>query len=291
MKYCKILARSLPLENFMKYTAIPLEEKNRNVLFSYYNYDYNAPFCEKIHFHKNYEIILVENGRMDVFLDGKKCMLKDNECIIIQPYQAHSFHLHENSKNFTYNFSSTFISSFDAIASKKSIINPIFTLCDISRDYVKNTTKELFGRKIFIRSLPERKQETEIKAITYTLCSELLKTAEFSNATNKTSNIIMEVIEYICDNFEQNISLKEFALKHNYNYQYLSRRFNTFFDTGFKEVLNRYRIEQATSLLVETDQPISNIAFTSGFQSIRSFNDACIKYYNKTPSQIRSNHK
>jgi AraC-like DNA-binding protein len=98
----------------------------------------------------------------------------------------------------------------------------------------------------------------------------------------------MEVVEYICDNFEQNISLKDFAKNHNYNYQYLSRRFNSVFDTGFKEVLNRYRIEQATSYLEETDQPISTIAFASGFQSIRSFNDACLKYYNKTPSKIRS---
>ena len=272
----------------MKYTAIPLEEKNRNVLFSYYNYDYNAPFCEKIHFHKNYEIILVENGKMDIFLDGKNYTLKDNECIIIQPYQAHSFHLHENSKNFTFNFSSKYISSFDAIASKTIIINPIFILSDISREYIKNTTKELFGRKIFLRSLPEKKQETEIKSITYTLCSEILKTAKFLNIENKSQNIIMEVVEYICDNFEQNISLKEFAQKHNYNYQYLSRKFNTVFDTGFKEILNRYRIEQAISLLVETDQPISNVAFASGFQSIRSFNDTCLKYYNKTPSKIRS---
>ena len=289
MKYCKIIAESLHLENFMKYTAIPLEEKNRNVVFSYYNYDYNAPFCEKIHFHKNYEIILVENGKMDIFLDEKKWTLTENECIIIQPYQAHSFHLHENSKNLTYNFSSQYISSLDAVASKKSIINPIFTLSKTSREYVKSTTMELFGRKIFVRSLPERKLETEIKAITYVLCAELLKTVEFSNTANKTSNIIMDVIEYICDNFEQDVSLKEFANKHQYNYQYLSRKFNSFFDMGFKEVLNKYRLEQAISLIKETDQPISAIAFSSGFQSIRSFNDVCLKYYKQTPSKIRSN--
>jgi AraC-like DNA-binding protein len=52
-------------------------------------------------------------------------------------------------------------------------------------------------------------------------------------------------------------------------------------------VLNKYRIEQAVAYLQETDQPISAIAFASGFQSIRSFNDACLKYYKKTPSKIR----
>ncbi|MBE5732989.1 MAG: helix-turn-helix domain-containing protein [Clostridiales bacterium] len=272
----------------MKYLAVPQEEKNRNIFFSYLNYDYNSPACEKIHFHKYYEFVLVESGTMDVFIDGVSYLIKSGECVIIQPFQAHSFHLNNNSKNLTYNFIKKYASSFDALNSQKRILNPIFTPSPIASNFIINKTKELFGRKVFFRSLPEKKHETDIKAITYSLCSEFLKNAEFLPSNTKSQNIIMEVIEYICDNFEQNISLKEFAQKHNYNYQYLSRRFNTFFDTGFKEVLNRYRIEQAISYLEETDQPISTIAFSSGFQSIRSFNDACLKYYNKTPSKIRS---
>ncbi|MBO5223064.1 MAG: helix-turn-helix transcriptional regulator [Clostridia bacterium] len=271
----------------MKYIAFPQEEKNRNILFSYYNYDYNSPACEKIHFHKYYEFIIIEHGTMEIFIDGVSYVAKDGECVIIQPYQAHSFHLNENSKNLTYNFLKNYASSFDAFNSQKRILKPIFTISSITSEFIINKSKELFGRKQVFRSPPDKKYETDIKAITYSLCSEFLKSAEFTSVNTKSQNIIMEVIEYICDNFEQNISLKEFALKHNYNYQYLSRRFNTFFDTGFKEVLNRYRIEQAISYLEETDLPISSIAFASGFQSIRSFNDACLKYYNKTPSKIR----
>ena len=274
----------------MKYIAVPQEQKNRNILFSFYNYDYNAPACEMIHFHRYYEFIIVERGSMTVFIDGVSYDVKPGECVVIQPFQAHSFHLNADSKNLTYNFLKNYASSFDTFSSQKRITNPIFSISPVTSDFIVSKTKELFGKKMVFRSPPEKKYETDIKSITYSLCSEFLKSAEYSPINNRSQNIIMDVIEYICDNFEQNISLKEFAQKHDYNYQYLSRRFNNFFDTGFKEVLNRYRIEQAISLLEETNQPISSIAFTSGFQSIRSFNDACLKYYNKTPSQIRSKH-
>ena len=271
----------------MKYFAFPQEKKNRNLFFSFLNYDYNSPACEKIHFHKNYEFILVEEGFVNLFLDGNSYTLSKGQAILIQPYQAHSFHLTDNSRNFTYNFSKKYVSSFDALISDKRIINPIFTTSETVTRYLTSQTIENFGKKIFLRSQPDKKTETIVKSITYSICSEFLKNAEFSDNKNKSQNIIMEVIEYVCDNFEENISLKDFAQKYDYNYQYLSRRFNSFFDMGFKDVLNRYRIEQAVTYLQETDQPISSIAFASGFQSIRSFNDACLKYYNKTPSKIR----
>ena len=75
----------------MKYIAFPQEEKNRNIFFSFLNYDYNSPSCEKIHFHKNYEFILVEEGIVDLFVDGNTYTLTKGQAIIIQPYQAHSF--------------------------------------------------------------------------------------------------------------------------------------------------------------------------------------------------------
>jgi hypothetical protein len=129
----------------MKYIAFPQEEKNRNIFFSCFNYDFNEPACERIHFHKNYEYILVEEGVTELFLDGNTYTLKQGESVIIQPYQAHSFHLQSNSKNFTYNFSKKYISSFDALTSDKRIINPIFTPSPTASQYIISQTIENFG--------------------------------------------------------------------------------------------------------------------------------------------------
>lgn len=54
-------------------------------------------------------------------------------------------------------------------------------------------------------------------------------------------------------------------------------------------MLNLYRMEQAMMFLTETtDIPISDVAFLSGFQSIRSLNAVCMETYKITPTQLRN---
>ena len=81
------------------------------------------------------------------------------------------------------------------------------------------------------------------------------------------------------------------AQKYGYNYQYLSRTFNKTFKTNFKKMLNYYRLEQAIAFLDETDMSISQIAFESGFQSIRSLNAVCLETYGKSPSEVKKERK
>ena len=86
-------------------------------------------------------------------------------------------------------------------------------------------------------------------------------------------------------------SLFDIAEKLGYNYHYLSKKFNKTFSMSFTEYLNSYRLEQALTLLTETDFNITEIAIESGFQSIRSFNEIFKQHTGTTPAKYRSELK
>jgi hypothetical protein len=66
------------------------------------NYNYNAFLYSDIsysaHFHKNYELIYVLKGTVELSVNGKPDVLKPGEMILISPYAVHSFAVDGKSK-------------------------------------------------------------------------------------------------------------------------------------------------------------------------------------------------
>lgn len=58
-----------------------------------------------------------------------------------------------------------------------------------------------------------------------------------------------------------------------------------------KQISDTQRLNFARTLITETDLPITQIAFSSGFNSLRRFNDAFQTRFTRTPSQIRRKNK
>ena len=68
-----------------------------------------------------------------------------------------------------------------------------------------------------------------------------------------------------------------------YSYNYLSAYFKTQFGCSYADYVNSFRLEEAVRLLKRTDKSITQIAFESGFTSIRNFNDVFKKEYSISP--------
>lgn len=71
----------------------------------------------------------------------------------------------------------------------------------------------------------------------------------------------------------------------------LSRVVNLRFHKTISELLNEYRIDAAKQRLSNTDEPITNIAFDVGFNSIASFNRVFKQFSSCSPSQYREQYK
>ncbi len=70
--------------------------------------------------------------------------------------------------------------------------------------------------------------------------------------------------------------------------RYLSKLFQQYLGTSPRKYANHVRLMFAKQLLHETKLPITDIAFSAGFNSIRRFNDAFKNTLKLTPSEIRN---
>ncbi|MBR3020373.1 MAG: helix-turn-helix transcriptional regulator [Clostridia bacterium] len=100
--------------------------------------------------------------------------------------------------------------------------------------------------------------------------------------------IMNSAITYINEHYMDEMSLEDAALFAGFSKYYFSRMFKQFSGISFSEYLTRKRLNVASDLLVRTDQSIREIAQSSGFGSMATFNRIFRMHKNCTPSQYRA---
>lgn len=232
--------------------------------------------CEYgLHFHKNYELIYVIEGQLQVFSSGKEFYVNEGEFSLILPNSIHSLHTPKNVKVWVAVFSADFISGFDNFVSGKENNTLVFRVDELLMPYLK---KYLITTK--------KSDLLNMRSMFYAVCWAYLKSADFC-PKSKDSDLAAEIFEYVKNNFKEDISLKTMATALGYNYHYMSRIYNGIFHINFNEFLNRFRLEHAHSLLIQTKLPITEIAMLSGFGCVRTMNRYFLKEYNEVPQKIR----
>ncbi len=107
------------------------------------------------------------------------------------------------------------------------------------------------------------------------------------NTNDKNRKCIQPVLDEITSNCTNpKYSLTYFSKKLNYSPEYFSTMFKTVMGIGFKDYLDRQRIEEAKRLLLVNYSSISNIAEHCGFSNIRTFNNRFKALENITPSEF-----
>ena len=246
----------------------------------------NEEICDP-HFHKNFEIIVVIKGECQISVANKSYRLKQGQAAFIMPFQIHSFQIERGASLRCTTLREALILTLSRVLDGNIPQTPIFTPSPETFDYFCRQSLMLFGRDSGMQkriSPPAKRIKT--KGILYSIESEFLEQASFSK-TRDTEKIVTRVLEYVAENFRNNISLRDIAVSTGYNYQYLSRTFNYTMGMKFKKLLNEYRLEHALYILYDTDRPITEIAFKSGFQSVRSFNKVCLEVFGCSPTELR----
>lgn len=125
------------------------------------------------------------------------------------------------------------------------------------------------------------------------LCYRLQETVEtftecvFNYIPSKNNDIIKKAIQYISQNFSDNITLSDVANHVHLNPAYFSTIFKQSTGSSFKEYLNMVRIEESKRLLASTDYSIIDISVACGFEDQSYFSKVFKKYTGLTPKQYR----
>ena len=100
--------------------------------------------------------------------------------------------------------------------------------------------------------------------------------------------IMNSVMTYISEHYMDDICLSDAAAFAGFSKYYFSRVFKEFAGVSFSEYLLVKRLNAASNLLIRTIQPIHEIAQSSGFGSVATFNRVFREQKKCTPTQFRA---
>lgn len=98
---------------------------------------------------------------------------------------------------------------------------------------------------------------------------------------------IIRAARIIRERHTENLSLADIASEVDFSRERLSRLFHETLGITFSEYLIQVRLASAHQLLKDTDLPITEIAYESGFQSLSQFNRNFAKFEGQSPREFR----
>ena len=99
--------------------------------------------------------------------------------------------------------------------------------------------------------------------------------------------LFSETLNYIDEHFSESLTLEEMASRTGFSKFHFSRLFKKYTHYNFIDYLHFRRIKEAEQLLLRPDTSITDIAITSGFSSISTFNRIFRQEKGCSPSEYR----
>jgi len=260
----------------MKASFEDIQSKKKDQSFLAYSFS-TKQFKFKWHYHPEYELTLITRGSGKRFVGDSYQDFTSGDLVLIGTNLPH-----------------TWVSEVvDSRLSSAVVIQFSWNLIES----LHFSTKQADGLVTKISKLTEKRGVERISYLLMVL-SELaerkaafLSSAKFEPAIgDKNEKRINTVCEYIQKN-----STKKFTLGQIAQLIYLSESaFCKFFKrlTGktFSDYVNEVRIGHACQMLVETDKPIAEVAWETGFESLTYFNRVFLKKKKMRPKEFRSKH-
>ena len=113
------------------------------------------------------------------------------------------------------------------------------------------------------------------------------ESAPGSPAWKGTATTVARGLRLIEAGFLDDGSVADLAAKLGIGSRHLSRLFQKHLGATPRNVAATRRVQRAKRLITDTTMALSEIAFASGFRSIRRFNDAFRKIYHRAPKSFR----
>lgn len=100
----------------------------------------------------------------------------------------------------------------------------------------------------------------------------------------------LKLIDFVNENYAEDIDIMEVSKKFDITPRNINKIFVYFMEQNFYSYLHQVRVHAACDLLVNTDEPITDIAIGVGYNSPKTLLRNFLKHVGMTPSEFRSTH-
>lgn len=233
------------------------------------------------HYHNGFEIYYLIKGNVKYFLDNKIFDLSAGDIILIPPNILHKTNITDDTsvERLLIDFTSNFF--------KKKDSDPLFScfssfIVENPQNYVNILTSI---ENEFLSQ--DKHYEDMIRSLLSIFLISQSRSTTTTNKTDASSPFIERIINYINENYAENISLHLLSDKFSISKNYLSKLFKKETGFGINEYLNIVRIKNAAHLIISTDFSMPKISTLCGFNDSNYFSTVFKKIYGISPIKYR----
>jgi AraC-like DNA-binding protein len=277
-----------------------MPDKNILVNALHYKKETDGPIMP-IHWHNCLELICVQDGELAMWCSDKRIKVSKGSIIIVNHNEYHGFECSSAPLDLyciLLDLSVLKGRFFDSCEEK--YIQPIIQNQVIFNNVLEDNSQIAF----FIQSISEEffnkhnGYELAIKAYLYNLLVILFRnntgrimTPNESKTRNRNYNKMNKVLDYINQNYMEEITVDELADMIGVTKYYFCKLFKKLNGKTLSEYINYIRISEAYLLIKGTDLRITDIAMTVGFTDINYFSRVFKSIMSISPTMVRKDIK
>lgn len=230
------------------------------------------------HFHRNIEILYVRDGMMKATINNQTYECCKDEIIFVPHFFMHEFSTPEQSDVVVLLIPYEMMSDFNDFFKEKQL-SPFLNDCEYNKNILKVLTLLLD-----VRPYNNQYIAKGFISIILGLLINHYPLQRFKNTGNFST--LTHILEYINDNYKNDISLETIADSFNYNKYYISHLFKQTIGENFKKYINTLRIQHIIAAYTqEKKQNLSSIVFQCGFNNMQTFYRCFHEIYQTSPKE------
>lgn len=259
------------------------------------------PEFSVLHAHKDYELNLITSGKGKRIVGNNISTFENGDLVLIGPDLTHGWELtpsvqNKLSEGLTIMISETLINGsliqFEELESICKLFDRALKGVAFKGPRVKDVTQQMEqlaavnGFESFIAMLKLLRALAEIEE------QEIISiTPELPDSKYKDLDHVKTVYNFVTGNLQNTITLDTVAALLNMAPGSFCRYFKKRTGKSFIQYVKDIRISHACRMLSDTEVPIAQISFESGYNNLANFNFYFKSLMNMTPSKYRKNFR
>lgn len=264
--------------------------------------DHAFPFPP--HYHKWLEMVFMTEGTMTIAVNNRPYKLHQGDLLVIGSYHIHSFLPPSDTPAGFYmlRLDYTFLRELSVHDQYYQFLAPSLLQSNLLRTQsihgLDTELSRLFHHLFQESQSGELDSRLLITAATYRLLALLTRHLLDSEAVDKgdakqlqkSYDMIRRVNRLIYNHYQREITLEEAAETAGYSHYHFTRKFKSMTGFTFKAYLNDFRINMVKEALRTSNKPITDIAYSHGFNSLKTFNRNFQTLTGMTPSDYKKSN-
>ena len=242
---------------------------------------------------KYYQIVYVEKGEMEVWVNGRIYTIHEKELVVIQPYETMAYLkgvLPRGSHCFlqidTNPIGEHFISK-ELLASLRNYLKmPSPRVLKLGADFsqpFEGVIDEFRQESDWSRDMAV----SQFRILCINLIRAYEKIVKENNIPENSSELLEAVDKYIEKNLDSDISVFNLAKLAGYSENHFRVQFKKITDMSPLKYVNMKKVDAAREMLMDSKKSITEIAFDLGFSSCQYFSTFFKKQTSFTPDEFR----